>query len=77
MSPVRIVFAAVALTAFLACGGEDAPTGPTEGGTPTPVATTLTFSATVLSFSTLGARSGPLRCSIRTGPSLPGETRNE
>ena len=39
----------------LACGGKDAPTGPTEDGTPTPVATTLTLSATVLSFSTLGA----------------------
>ena len=39
---------------ILGCG-TDAPVGPTEGDAPTPVATTLTLSATVLSFSSLGA----------------------
>ena len=49
----RLLVASVLLV--LACGGKDAPTGPTEGDAPTPIATTLTISETALSLSSVGA----------------------
>ena len=63
----------LASLSILGCG-KDAPTAPTGGSVPTPVATTLTLSATVLSFSLFGATE-QLTATVRDQNGVSGKGR--